>query len=289
LFEIYYFRERRQFTPLLFLFILASCIPKSIGASPVFFNQVSAKEALKTGILNDDPKAIEVAISLGADVNEQGLAGITPLIYAVEKLKKKAVITLLENNAAPNVKNDKGDNAVTLAVKVFDEDPEILNFILQHGGDANTKRPNKNPIIVNFLNAFNHHGAKLLIEYGADIDARNRSKDPLVLAYAITDAWDNVWLLLEAGAQYDYPDEPMTWRETFGSPHVVSPNSAIWFDKVRVWKFLKNNEIDVPYDGKELVDPEYYNYLDDEGIERPSLEELLDPRKYNEYKMRIEL
>jgi len=47
---------------------------------------------LQPAILADDGAAIAEALALGANVNARGLHGITPLMLAVDRMKKSAVI-----------------------------------------------------------------------------------------------------------------------------------------------------------------------------------------------------
>ena len=240
----------------------------------MYFTQSQAERALEQAINSDNGEGVIAALTAGADVNTQGKAQVTPVMMAVGKLKKQALGALLENGADPNLRDVQGDNAVILAVQAYAKDPEILEWVLDAGGDPNTRRSNNNPIITNFLSAFNKKGAKLLIEYGADVDVRNRSGDPIIMSYAGTQAWDNVWFLIEMGASTHYPNERDTWREQFNLPHVVGPGSPIWPYKVKSWQYLKEQGYDVPQDIMELVDARFYANADEHGAEYPTAEEL---------------
>jgi ankyrin repeat protein len=57
--------------------------------------------------------AVEFLIKLGAGINEQNLAGDTPLHKAVEKNSLSIVQFLLKKGAIPDVKNKKGQTPIT--------------------------------------------------------------------------------------------------------------------------------------------------------------------------------
>lgn len=57
--------------------------------------------------------AVEFLVKLGAGLNEQNLAGDTPLHKAVEKNSISIVQFLLKKGAVPDVKNKKGQTPIT--------------------------------------------------------------------------------------------------------------------------------------------------------------------------------
>ncbi len=241
----------------------------------MYFTRNAAEQALEQALNQDDALGIVSALAAGADVNTQGKAKVTPLMMAVAKFKKQAVRALLDAGADPNIRDMQNDNAFILAVQAYGKDPEMLEWILKAGGDPNTLRADDDPVITDFLSAFNKRGAQLLIQYGADVNVRDRSNDPIILSYATTQAWDNVWFLIQHGASVDYPNERSTWMKKFYSAHAVPPGSPIWPYKVKSWLYLKEQGITVPMDIMELIDQKYFTYLDKHNAEYPTTEELM--------------
>ncbi len=237
-----------------------------------YFKKSSAESALERAIEHDDAVGIAKAIKDGANPNTRGLHGVTPLIMAVGKLKKQAVAELLRYGASTELRDNERDNAVTLAVRAYKREPQLLDMVLKAGGDPNTLFPNDDPVIVRFLNDFNFEAVRYLKNAGANIDARNKSEDPLVISYGISEDWDAVWTLLELGAKYNYPNESFSWQDTFSTPDPTPPDSPLWPYKVKVWKFLKQNGQAVPNTIEELVGQKYWDYLKKNGLPKPKLE-----------------
>jgi hypothetical protein len=260
---------------LLLLVVLVSACKPSSGDKNMYFTRNAAEQALEQAINDDDADGINAALAAGADVNTQGKAQVTPLMMAVAKFKKQAVSALLEAGADPNIRDAQNDNAVILAVQAYGKDPKLLEWLLEAGGNPNTQRGNDNPIITNFLSAFNKRGAQLLIDHGANVDVRNRSGDPIIMSYARTQAWDNVWFLIQNEAHVDYPNERSTWMKAFQRAHTVPPGSPIWPYKMKSWLYLKEQGELVPSDIMALIDEDYFADLDKQGAEYPTAEELM--------------
>jgi hypothetical protein len=235
----------------------------------MYFTKNEAEKLLERSIESDDDVGIVKAIKEGANPNTQGLHGITPLIMAVGKFKKQAVFELLNHGASTEQRDLEGDNAVTLAVRAYKREPELLHMILKSGGDPNTLFSNGNPIIVRFLNDFNFDAVRYIKNVGANIDARNKSERSFIISYSISEDWDVVWILLELGAKYIYFHEPMNWRKIFSTPNITPPDSPLWPYKVKVWKFLKQNKQVVPKAIEELIGQDYWEYLKKKGLPKP--------------------
>ena len=261
-------------TIIIFLSInmLVACDKEIEEKNMMYFQKNEAEKLLEQAIEHDDTVGIAKAIKDGANPNTQGLHGVTPIIMAVGKLKKQAVAELLHHGASTEQRDVEGDNAVTLAVRAYKREPELLHMVLKAGGDPNTLFSNGDPVIVRFLNDYNFDAVNYLKDAGADIDARNKSERPLIISYGISEDWDAVWTLLELGVKYTYPYEPMTWRKIFSTPDTTPPDSPLWPYKVKVWKFLKQNGQSVPNTIEELVGQQYWDYLKKKGLPKPKLE-----------------
>jgi|GEM_PF-1631517 len=239
-----------------------------------YFQGSDAEKMLEQAIRQDSAEGIVKAIKAGADPNTRGLYGVTPLEMAVGDLRKNAVAELLRQGADMNVRDAEGNNAVTWAVVAYKRDPQILDMLLDAGADPNTLLNDDDPIIVWFLAVHDLDAIRYLHGKGADIDARNRSKRPLIIQAGIGDDWDSVWTLLELGAKFDYPNEPTTWWHIFSRPGIISPASTLWPFKVKSWKFLRQHHQPVPAKLEDLIWQRYWDYLKENNLPRPTMEEL---------------
>jgi len=239
-----------------------------------YFQGSDAEKMLEQAIRQDSAEGIIKAVKAGADPNTRGLYGVTPLEMAVGDLRKNAVAELLRQGADMNVRDAEGDNAVTWAVVAYKRDPQILDMLLDAGADPNTLRADGDPIIVRFLADHDLDAIRYLHEKGANIDARDRSNDPLILTEGVTKDWDSVWTLLELGAKFDYYHERFTWQKIFSNPNATPPDSSLWPFKVKVWKFLRQHGQPVPARLEDLIDQAYWDYLKENNLPRPTMEEL---------------
>ena len=204
------------------------------------------KEAgLESAILADDRSAIAEALSQGANVNARGTYGITPLMLAVDRLKRNAVTELLAHGANPNLKAVDQNGAISLAVENYSRAPEIMIAVIEGGGDPNTRRPDDDPVIIRFVNDRNCEFIRRMKTLGANLDIEDRSGDPIITSAGLGCDWDVVWCLIELGAKYDY--EQTSRQPLSGSlaDKFPSPDSPIYPYKKKVWQFLKEHGVAV--------------------------------------------
>lgn len=215
------------------------------GAKPVQF--FSGKEAvLQRAIDADDPAALQTAVQAGADVNAKGLYGGTPLEYAIVHFRKTAFGELLRLKADTALRDNDGDNAITVATRAYAKDPDYLLMALKAGGDPNTRRHDGDPIIIRFVNDLNLDAIRMMKQNGADINISDRGGDPIVVTAAISGHWDVVWCLLDLGAKFDFPERPFNMVNAFDNPKATPPDSPVFPDKVKCWKFLKAHGLKLP-------------------------------------------
>lgn len=201
--------------------------------------QFSGSEvALEKAIDANDAQAVASALAAGARANARGALGVTPLEYAVGTFHKRAAEALIVAGADPNLKDDEGDSAVTIAVAVYARDPALLQMVLQAGGNPNIKRPDGEPVIVRFLNDRNLDAITYFHAHGADINARVK-EEPMVVTYAISEDWDVVWRLIQLGARLDTPRIREGLTFAFKGPEITLPGSPLYPAKVEVWRHLK--------------------------------------------------
>jgi ankyrin repeat protein len=89
------------------------------------------KEDLFTAVKEDDPKGIGQALDDGADINQIGTGGQTPLVHAVLTGKENAVKILLMLGADTSLAEKQGYNVMHAAG--FQGRAEILKTLLNHG------------------------------------------------------------------------------------------------------------------------------------------------------------
>lgn len=208
-----------------------------------YFTGVEAK--LEAAVRSDDRAAIAAAVAAGANVNARGIHNITPLMIAVDRLKRNAVTELLAKGANPNLKADDGASPVSLAVENYRDAPDIMLAVFKSGGNPNIRRPNDDPVIKRFLNDRNCEFIRHMKALGADLDITTRGGDPIITAASTAGDWDVVWCLIELGAKYDYEKTsraPLT-RSLAGT--FPSFDSPIFPYKQKVWQFFKDHGIPV--------------------------------------------
>lgn len=200
--------------------------------------------ALEKAIDADDGQAVNAALATGAQVDARGAHGVTPLEYAIGTFRKQAASALVRARANPNLKDDEGDGAVSIAVAAYKRDPALLEMVLAAGGDPNAKRPDGEPVITRFLNDADLDAITYLHAHGADLNAKVK-EEPMVVTYAISENWDVVWRLIQLGARLDAPRVREGLTFAFKGPEVTPPDSPLYPAKVAVWRHLHAHGIDV--------------------------------------------
>ncbi len=206
------------------------------------FTDLNAK--LEQAITDNDTPAIHAALQRGAQINARGMHNVTPLEYAVGINHAEAVAVLIAAKADPNLKDDEGDTAVTLAVKAYKANPKLLEMVLDAGGDPNAKRPDGDPIITRFINDHNLEAITYLHSRGASIDA-DINERPIIFDAALTEDWDVVWHLIKLGAKTDTPRVRECMQFAFKGPEITPPDSPLYADKVRTYEYLKKQGLEL--------------------------------------------
>lgn len=208
--------------------------------------QLSLAEAAADGRTDE----LEKLVSKGADVNAQGVDGMTALYWAMAHSSKKGVNWLLTHRANPNVIFTRdGTSATSLAA--MQEDSWFLIQVLLHGGDANIRNPlNEHTPIFDALAANLDLNVRTLIGVGADMNTYDHlGLTPLVEA-AANQRYELVYDMLIAGA-----DPTMTVPKGRGNKTILSvvrrsqvrPDAPPYQWQLKVIELLKQKGLDVEH------------------------------------------
>jgi ankyrin repeat protein len=216
--------------------------------SAVFFPS-GIQSTLEEAIRSDDVAGINRALASGAAVNATGKQGVTPLMIAVDAQKLDAVGALLQARADPNLKAIDGNSAVSLATENYAAKPnghDIMLAVMHGGGDPNTLRPDRDPVIRRFINDHDLEDVRLFKSLGANLDIIGRGNEPLITSVALAQDWDAVWCLIELGARYDYENgkstQPLSDALNLKFP---APDSPMYPFKLKVWQLMSDKGLPV--------------------------------------------
>ena len=203
--------------------------------------------ALEAAIRADDPAAIARALAAGAGANAVGTFDITPLMIAVDAQRPHAVEALLRAGALPNAVAQDRNGPVSLAVRSVRAAPcgrDIMLAIFRAGGDPDTRQPDGDPVLMQFILDHDAAGLRLMKSLGANLDIRDRAGDPLITGVAMAQDWDMAWALIELGAEVDYEHgksrQPLSLALKGRYP---APDSPLFAYKRKVWQFLRDKGV----------------------------------------------
>jgi uncharacterized protein len=158
--------------------------------------QVSLAEAAAEGHTGK----LEVLVSSGADVNAQGIEGMTTLLWAVLQSSKAGASWLLEHGADPNVVFVR-DGSCATSIAAAQEDPEYLTEILAHGGNVNIRNPLNGRTPLNYAIVMQRNdNVRMLISHGADMGAIDHLGSTPLIEAAQAQRYELVYDMLLAGA-----------------------------------------------------------------------------------------
>ena len=231
----------RFFLGIVLLNLVTAC---DAGDKTMFFKG-AADSQLERAIIKDDVDAVAQAIKQGANPNAVGLHGVTPIIVTAGNLKFNAMKALIKAGANPNTYDNNGDNAVTLAATTYRNDKRYLEYLLDNGGDPNSRLPGGNPVFKRIAILHDLDAIDWIISKGADVNDTSYGV-PLIFYYAKSNDWDTAWILMELGANYHFTNPRFNWFGQFYSPIQAGPSSPLFEYKEKVWRKLCESGIEVP-------------------------------------------
>ena len=175
-----------------------------------------------------DQGGTAAALKAGADLNEVGRTGSTPLIYSVIKFDKRLVTALLALGADPNRRQADGNTALSVAYELVSVDPTMLEMLINRGKfDLNFPMPGGDPLLYYLIGSSRLDLISMALRKGANPSALTSSERPLVVAAAIIERYDEAQLLLDAGASPDSMDRAgssVLWWVNKGASQVIDPD-----------------------------------------------------------------
>ncbi len=178
-----------------------------------------------------DQGGTAAALKAGADINEVGRTGSTPLIYSVIKLDKRTVSALLALGADGDRRQEDGNTALSAAYELVAVDPTMLETLIYRGKvDLNSPMPSGDPLLYYLIGSSRLNLISMALQKGANPSTLTRAKRPLVVAAVLIERYDEAQLLLDAGASPSSTDSAgssVLWWVNKGASQVTSPAGKI--------------------------------------------------------------
>jgi ankyrin repeat protein len=174
-----------------------------------------------------DRGATAAALKAGADLNEVGRTGSTPLIYSVIKLDKRLVTALLALGADANRRQEDGNTALSVAYELVSVDPTMLEMLINSGKvDLNSPMLGNDPLLYYLIGSGRLDFLSMALKKGANPSALSGAECPLVVEAVLIEEYDAAQLLLDAGASPSSTDgagRPVLWWVNDGPSQVMNP------------------------------------------------------------------
>jgi ankyrin repeat protein len=177
-------------------------------------NWIDKTEKMSAKDVFSDPKASDLAdaakkgdtarmrtlVRAGANVNSQGMRGLTQLDWAIRRQSRAAFDFLLGAGANPALMDTYGDNVVRWASRA--DDTTYLAILLAHHVDPNiaTDSSGSPPITQALMADCDRQMRMLMRAKGIDLNHADIVGDVVLITAASTNDFKNVLLLLKAGA-----------------------------------------------------------------------------------------
>jgi hypothetical protein len=200
---------------ILMLFSLFACSPRNPEKMPLYAMNVRQmfpgdREAQKLALAaaKGDIELMNKLVVRGADVNAQGIRGVTLPTWVIYHPNKEGFKRLMELGADPNIHWNNGKTLLHWIAFMTDViGPEYLQMALEIGGGnpnvSNPLRYGERPIELACMNRkYRDEAFALLYNAGAEIDYKGAVGNPLVDRVLRVDAFEIAYFLLTQGVDY---------------------------------------------------------------------------------------
>lgn len=228
----------------------------------MYFTDPHMQEAAEAIFLNDTA-ALERALQNVRDVNAPAPGGPpdneqpTLLILAVESNRIEPVRLLIEHGANPNYNPPHNLNA--LAWSTWGHNGETFDYLMQHGGNANLKSYQGNPLTFEAASELHFDEMWYLLDHGADINAKGQAGQTLIVYLAVLNQFQQIAQLIERGADFTVPDESGTTVAFLAQERHVSPAFEPW--RRKVIQMLQDRGVKFPVPHPPVWDPQQRKYV----------------------------
>ena len=160
---------------------------------------VSGNELVLTAASEGDAARLKTLIDNGADVNEARADGFSALAQAIfYGNNPEAVDILISSGANVNTADDYGVTPLHLAC--MNKDLTSITKLLVAGADPNKARQTGETPLMSCANLGVTEGVKALIKHGADLEAKENREDQTALMWAAAEGHAEVVKVLVANS-----------------------------------------------------------------------------------------
>ncbi len=147
------------------------------GGADINEKRANTTPLFMTVEFNEDPRATELLLNNGADMNVRGQVGNAPIHRAAQNRNPEVLKVLLNAGANIDVRNNRGDTPLHWGAEFSKNGSSIetIKILLNAGADINARDKSGNtPLHSSALNSQNHgEWIMALLKEGADATAKN--------------------------------------------------------------------------------------------------------------------
>lgn len=182
------------------------------GANVGNYEDLEAKtqllEACKDNDGNKSFALIKELVKNGANVDEIGGKGYTPLLFSLFNGSTKTAIFLLENGANPNLSNEDGWSPLMMACEKLENDLDTIKKLINCGADIHQKSHKGCTALMSAcIYQKNANIISYLIEKGADVNVEDFMGWTALNFVCLHGNKYKALALLKAGAAIDHVDK----------------------------------------------------------------------------------
>jgi len=184
------------------MFLLNACAGPAVGDADLdtYFQQDPRVARLIKAAIRTDLAGMERAVRDGADPNFVGGRNLWPLYIVLDKPYRNKVSAKKLLDLGANINFSDGFRcSVPFAAGVGDS-PDILEFALQNGGDANAECGPGGGFSVERASDLGYlENVKLLVRYGHDVNRLNKGGHVSAISSALSGQYEILCFLLDSG------------------------------------------------------------------------------------------